>query len=203
MPPPDLADRTRYPEGFDPAPDFLRWIRDAFLDEGSTLYNYDHDHLAEARIGVLWTNVLHTKNMRQVAATAEMPQVTGGKWVRARMDFQLREWFGEEPEFLLTFDAVLAAQITAAQFCARVDHELYHCGQLRDAFGLPRFRRSDGRPLYGIRGHDAEEFVGVVERYGVGAASDGVARLVQAAQRPPTVAAVDLEYACGTCGAAI
>jgi hypothetical protein len=49
----------------------------------------------------------------------------------------------------------------------------------------------------------SEEFVGVVRRYGVGAAAPGVRELVEAAQREPEVEAAEVSLACGTCGLAI
>jgi hypothetical protein len=80
-----------------------------------------------------------------------------------------------------------------------VEHELYHCAQVLDLFGMPRFRRDDGKPIFAMRGHDAEEFVGVVRRYGVGVAAGGVAELVKAANEVPTVARAAIGLACGTC----
>ncbi|WP_275593268.1 putative metallopeptidase [Rhizobium gallicum] len=81
------------------------------------------------------------------------------------------------PHFLLTFDAHYASTCSDAEFCALVEHELYHAGQERDAFGAPKFRR-DGSPAFGLRGHDVEEFVGVVRRYGADAA--GIRAIVDA-----------------------
>nr|WP_271894430.1 putative metallopeptidase [Phyllobacterium sp. IY22] len=47
-----------------------------------------------------------------------------------------------------------------------MEHELYHAGQDRDSFGAPKFRKSTGLPVFILRGHDIEEFIGVVRRYG-------------------------------------
>jgi hypothetical protein len=47
-----------------------------------------------------------------------------------------------------------------------------------------------------IKGHDVEEFVGVVRRYGPGA---DVQRLIDAAKAPPEVAKLNIARACGTC----
>jgi hypothetical protein len=35
-----------------------------------------------------------------------------------------------------------------ATFCALVEHELSHCGQERDEFGMPRFKKSTGLPAF-------------------------------------------------------
>lgn len=59
-----------------------------------------------------------------------------------------------------------------------VEHELYHAAQETDAFGAPKFNRSTGRRVFTIRGHELEEFVGVVRRYGADAA--GVRGIVDA-----------------------
>lgn len=113
------------------------------------------------------------------------------------MERQLLDWFGEVPTFLLTFDAEYAATCTDAEFMALVEHELYHAGQERDAFGAPRFNKQTGKPIFGIRGHDVEEFVGVVRRYGASAAH--VEEMVVAANAGPEIARVDVARACGTC----
>ncbi|WP_420376855.1 putative metallopeptidase [Sinorhizobium medicae] len=48
-----------------------------------------------------------------------------------------------------------------------------------------------------MRGHDVEDFVGVVRRYGADAA--GVRAIVDAANRPPEIARANIAHACGTC----
>ena len=119
-----------------------------------------------------------------------------GKWRKARAEQQIREWFGHVPDFILTFDANFMSQADDATFCAVVEHELYHCGPERGEFGEPKFRKS-GRPAFAMRGHDVEEFVGVVRRYGADAA--GVRAMIDAAQRPPEMARASVAELCGTC----
>ncbi|MGH9884850.1 MAG: putative metallopeptidase [bacterium] len=80
-----------------------------------------------------------------------------------------------------------------------VEHELYHCAQEQDVYGAPRFSRATGEPIFGIRGHDSEEFVGVVRRYGVGSVSEGTRRLVEAARNAPEIPGLSIAKACGTC----
>lgn len=182
---------------FEPAEDLREWIITTFIDEGGELHNPDHAHLAQAQIGVLWTNCENARNMRAVIGQAElMPPMAMGKWQRARACQQIEEWFEDIPDFLLTFSARAAAMMDDASFCALVEHELYHCGQKQDSYGMPKFTQ-DGLPSFGIRGHDVEEFVGVVARYGP--AASGVAEMVEAANKRPTVALADIAGACGTC----
>lgn len=195
MPPAEMLEPV--PEQFQPAEDVREWMTDAFINPDGDLANPDHFHLAQAEIGVLWTNVDNGKNMRVVLGQAElMPPMAMGKWQRARAIAQIEDWFGGMPDFLITLFAPAAATMDDAQFCALVEHELYHCGQQRDAYGGPKFTR-DGAPAFAIRGHDVEEFVGVVARYGAGAA--GVSEMIEAASRRPLIAAADIAGACGTC----
>ncbi|MDP1363112.1 putative metallopeptidase, partial [Klebsiella variicola] len=51
-------------------------------------------------------------------------------------------------------------------------------------------------PKLEMRGHDVEEFVGVVRRYG---ASPDVQVLVDAANKPAEVGKLNISRACGTC----
>lgn len=182
---------------FVPAPELLQWLTATFLEEGGALFNQDHQHLLAARMGVLWTNVANARAGRRVLGQCEFrPPMAMGTWQRARAKQQLLEWFGEELQFLLTFDAGYAAECTDAEFCALVEHELYHCGQARDDFGAPRFDRS-GFPVFQLRGHDVEEFVGVVKRYG--AEASHVEAFVAAAGLEP-IDMTRIRAACGTCG---
>ena len=199
FPPLELADELRHPDIVAPAPDVWSWADATFLREGrSPLFNEEHEHLLAAHVGVLWTNVPNGRQMRGVVGQAEMPRVIG-TWARARFEQQMRDWFGGVPDFLITLDAVYASRIDDTTFCALVEHEMLHCGHARDAEGNFRFSSSTGLPIFAIRGHDAEEFVSIVARYGVGAAAGGVAELVAAAQRAPSIAAASIASACGTC----
>lgn len=120
-----------------------------------------------------------------------------GKWARARADMQIKQWFDFVPDFIITLDAEYCRECGDAEFMALVEHELYHAAQETDAFGAPKFSRSTGRPVFTIRGHDVEEFVGVVRRYGADAA--GIRAIVDAANRPPEIARAQIAHACGTC----
>lgn len=194
MPPDALADELAR-EGFAPDKSLEAWIRHHFIREGGTLSNPDHAHLEYAHIGVLWTNVPNRHQQRWIAGTAECPQTQGNAWKRGRGDYQLRQWFSTEPDFLITLYAPLLAKLGDRDFCMVIEHELYHCAQDTTRDGSPRFHR-DGRPMFAIRGHDVEEFIGVVRRYG--ARGDALA-FTQAARRKPTVRDPELALACGTC----
>lgn len=173
------------------------WTRAAFIDESAPLCNPDHAHLRHARVGILWTNVDNRRHGRRILGTAEMPMARGGKWAKGRHDLQLRDWFGSMPDFLITLSAPYAAAVDPTSLCALVEHELYHCAQARSDYGVPRFSRSTGRPVFAMRGHDVEEFVGVVRRYG--SAATGVSELVRAANEGPSIDIASIASVCGTC----
>lgn len=181
------------------APDLVQWISATFLEEGAPLENPEHIHLRDAQIGALWTTVENGRNGRTIVGQAEMGQHIGGmgKWNRAKAEQQAMEWFGCVPDFIITLYAPYADQCSDASFCALVEHELLHCAQERDEFGMPRFKKSTGMPAFCMRGHDVEEFVDVVRRYGADAT--GVRALIDAAADGPTIAAAEIDFACGNC----
>lgn len=192
------VDDTDAPQ-FVTAPEIKAWVQDVFLNEKSSLFNPDHEHLIDAQIGFLWAYVPNASQGRTVAGTAEMPNPKGNKWQIARQLFQLVQWFGDVPDFIITIDAVIAAGLSDASFCALIEHELYHCGQALDLFGFPKYRKKSGLPVFTMKAHDVEEFVGVVRRYGAGSASANVQSFVDAANRKPLLHGAEISIACGTC----
>ncbi|MFK3945633.1 putative metallopeptidase [Pseudomonas fulva] len=178
-----------------PADGVWDWIQSEILADTGSLHNPDHVHLLDASVQVLWASQSLAKQGRTVLGQAEQVMHRAGGWQKARQEQQLREWFGEEPQFLITLAADYCAQCTDAEFRALVEHELYHIAQATDQYGAPKFTQ-DGMPKLEMRGHDVEEFVGVVRRYG---ASNDVQQLIDAASRPPEVAKINISRACGTC----
>lgn len=187
-----------WPVAFAPAPELRKWIRNVFLEADAPLFNEEHKHLLEVDFEVLWARESFEKQGRSVVGTAEQVMFRAGGWQKHRQEQQFDEWFGRTPKFLLTFSAGYAATCTDAEWCAVVEHELYHLGHRRDEFGAPRFTR-DGMPVVFIRGHDVEEFVGVVRRYGVGHESGQLSRLVAAAAHAPEIGQARIASVCGTC----
>lgn len=185
-------------ELFLPAAGLSEWVAANILDPSGPIHNPDHQHLVDASIGYLWTNVGNVRQQRQILGTAEKLQIMGAKWVKARQEMQLADWFGQVPDFLITLDAYYCRGCNDIEFCALVEHELYHCAQALDEFGSPKFDRH-GMPKYALRGHDVEEFVGVVRRYGIGSADGPLADMVKAAKAGPTISKLDVTRACGTC----
>jgi hypothetical protein len=176
-----------------PAPELEAWLRKTFRDETSRLFNEKHQHLDMAQIGVLWTNAANSRNMNDIVGQAELckPPTSVGKWGKVAWAQQHRDWFGLIPHFKITIYAPYAAEADNDSFCALIEHELYHCA-------LKGFTKQ-GAPIWGLRGHDVEEFVDIVDRYGIGAAAGQTAALVEAANRKPSIAKAAIAGACGTC----
>lgn len=196
-PPEWLIDPENWTRHYAPAADVADWARAQILQEG-LLHNEDHQHLLDADIAFLWAAERYVKQGRHVLGQTEEVLFRVGRWQRGRQEQQLAEWFGRVPAWLITLDAEYCANCSDAEFCALVEHELYHIGQERDAFGAPAFTK-DGFPKLFLRGHDVEEFVGVVRRYGIGNSNGMLAKLVSAASATPEVARIDVAKACGTC----
>jgi hypothetical protein len=178
-----------------PAPEVLGWLQAEILAEDGSIHNPDHAHLLDADIRVMWASTAFSKKGRTVVGQAEQVAFRAGGWQKVRMEQQMHDWFGSVPEFIITLAADYCSQCSDIDFCALVEHELYHIAQATDEFGQPKFTK-DGPPKLEMRGHDVEEFVGVVRRYG---ASPDVQVLVDAANKPAEVGKLNISRACGTC----
>lgn len=178
-----------------PAPEVWEWIVSEILADTGSIHNEDHAHLIDADIGIMWASSSFAKQGRIVLGQAEQVAFRAGGWQKARMEQQMLEWFDRVPAFIITLAADFCAQCSDLEFCALVEHELYHIAQAKDNEGSPKFTQ-EGMPKLEMRGHDVEEFVGVVRRYG---ASTEVQALVDAANQPAEVAKLHIARACGTC----
>lgn len=188
---------TEIQGGFTPAQDVEAWIRALVIDDGGALSNEDHAHLRNATIGILWTDRDNTKRGRSVLGMCQAMPPGGDKWSAARAISQIEEWFGDVPDFLITLHAPAASEMSDTAFLALVEHELYHAGQERDQYGAPKFNPVTGEPVLTLRGHDVEEFVGVVRRYG--STSPELTQMFDAVGQGPEIAASDIALACGNC----
>lgn len=208
LPPPRLR---MLGDHFAPARDLHQFILSAFIQEGAPFYRPEYEHLRDARIGVLWTNVEKVKNGVAWAASAELVTTGGDKWTKGRSLMQLEEWFGEWwpmgdddstlPDFVLTFFAPAAGYMNDIGFCATVAHELRHCAQKRDRFDEPAFDQLTGRPLFTILDHDVSTFLSVAEDFGD--VERNVAELVEIVNRnQPRFPGALVEGICGVCGKA-
>lgn len=191
----ELSELSDFGIRLTPAPEVWEWLQAEILADTGSIHNPDHAHLLDADIRVMWASSSFNKQGRTVLGQAEQVAFRAGGWQKARMEQQMRDWFGDVPSFIITLAADYCAQCSDTDFCALVEHELYHIAQARDGYGQPKFTQ-EGLPKLEMRGHDVEEFVGVVRRYG---ASPDVQVLVDAANKPAEVGKLNISRACGTC----
>lgn len=196
-PPEFMASEERFPERFVPEPRLMPWVVEHLIKPGP-LYNEHHWYLENASLGFLWTNAEFSKQGNAVAGTAEIPMIRGD-WASKRWKMQLEGWFGEVPQGLVTIDSVYWAQAGDAARLALLEHELYHLRIKINKKGEMMFDRKSGKPQLRIQGHDVEEFLPVVERYGAGNAGGKTAELVRIGANRPTIAEADIQFACGAC----
>lgn len=184
---------------FVPAPELWTWIKTVFLNPESKLFNPDHAHLGAyhyPQIAVMWARAGYKKQGRDVAGTAEKIMINASGWKKERQEEQFYHWFQDIPEYLITIDATYADQANDIDFCALIEHELYHIAHKLDQYGIPSYNMQTGQPNLTIKGHDVEEFTGVVRRYG---ANQDVQEMINAANQRPEVSRADVFHACGTC----
>jgi len=191
----ELSELSDFGIRLTPAPEVWEWLQAEILADTGSIHNEDHAHLLDADIRVMWASAAFAKKGRTVVGQAEQVAFRAGGWQKARMEQQMFDWFGCVPTYIITLAADYCAQCSDADFCALVEHELYHIAQAKDQYGAPKFTQ-EGLPKLEMRGHDVEEFVGVVRRYG---ASPAVQELVDAANNPAEVGKMNISRACGTC----
>lgn len=204
FPPQDLIDKAEEDEAIRlaPAPDLMNWVITNFLTIGGPLHNPDHDHIAELLhdneefLACTWASSACMAKKRMVLGQCEKVMFNQGGWKKARQEQQMRDWFGYVPVYLITIDASYCDQATDRDFCALIEHELYHIGVERDQDGEPLYSDITGLPKHYLAGHDVEEFVGVVKRWG---ADESVKRLIEVAKQAPFVSDVNISKCCGTC----
>ena len=203
FPPTDLIEQAEEEEAIRlaPAVELKEWVIKNFLTIGGQLHNPDHDHISELLhddetfLAFAWASSACQSKKRMVLGQCEKVMFNQGGWKKARQEQQMRDWFGCVPVYLITIDASFCEQASDHDFCALIEHELYHISHAKDEFGAPKFNK-EGQPVLKLRGHDVEEFVGVVRRYG---ASVEVQEMIDAANKPAEVAHLNVARACGTC----
>lgn len=159
--------RNRLFPMFLPAHEVRDWARSTFIDKDAPLCNPDHAHLRLADVLFVWSSVNFKRQGQVVVGTAQIgKQRPSGPGQKEFIESRYLEWNrGVLPDFIVTICAPYVKEAAPDAICALVEHELYHCGQQKDRFGFPQYFKS-GMPKFALRGHDVEEFVGVVERYG-------------------------------------
>ena len=180
---------------FQPAPEIYDWLHETILNENSKVYNPDHEHLVgHSGVAFLWAESSFAKQGRFVHGQAELVAFRVSGWQRDRQEAQIMGWFGELPKAIITLSAGYCRSCSDDDFCALVEHELYHLAH-KQSYKGPCYD-DQGRAALSMRGHDVEEFLGVVERYG---ASREVQRMVDLANQGATLSRGSIAHACGTC----
>ncbi|MGQ1063152.1 putative metallopeptidase [Acinetobacter baumannii] len=204
FPPIDLLEQAEAEEALRlaPAQDLKEWVVKNFLTIGGPLHNPDHDHIAELLhdsdefLAFAWASSANKSKQSAVLGQCEKVMFNVGGWRKARQEQQMRDWFGFVPTYLITIDASFCDEASDSEFCALLEHELYHIGVLKDDDGDIIYSDHTGLPKHYLAGHDVEEFIGVVKRWG---ASESVKRLVEVAKNPPFVSERDISKCCGNC----
>ena len=130
-----------------PAPEVWEWLQTEILADTGSIHNEDHAHLLDADIRVMWASSSFEKQGRTVLGQAEQVVFRAGGWQKARMEQQMRDWFGEVPAFIITLAADYCAQCSDTDFCALIEHELYHIAQDTNQYGEPAFTKEGGPKL--------------------------------------------------------
>lgn len=204
FPPTALLDRAEAEETIclAPAPDLKEWVMKNFLTLSGPLHNPDHDHIAEllddreSFLAFAWASSAFKSKQAFVLGQCEKVMFNQGGWKKVRQEQQMRDWFGYVPTYLITIDASFCDEANDSEFCALIEHELYHIGVMRDDDGEIIYSDHTDLPKHYLAGHDVEEFIGVVKRWGP---SESVKRLVEVAKNPPFVSERDISKCCGNC----
>lgn len=118
-----------------PANEVNEWVNHQILSYAGNIHNRDHAHLIDADLCFMWASDSFTKKGRYVLGQAEQVMLRAGGWQKARMEQQMYEWFGRIPKYIITLAADYCSQCSDLEFCALVEHELYHVAQATDDFG--------------------------------------------------------------------
>jgi len=127
------------------------------------LTEFAHLRDGEARIEFLMRNHPQVRGGRTVLGSVHLPGVQGQ--LKDVFIWMLEEKFGELPDFLVILDADYWQESGEREREILIFHELCHAIHAKDKNGDDRFD-AEGRPVWGLAGHDIEEFNAVVRRYG-------------------------------------
>ena len=182
----------------EPCPEVREWARAMFVDPDGPLVNLSHEHLRDAWIEFLWTNVEFTEfdGTQRILGMAQLGRASGKAWAKAQRQEQLHRWFRGEPDFLIILDVVNLSTAQPEAICALVEHELMHCSFKKDEFGDPKLDKY-GEYQWAMHGHDVEQFIDVMARYGP--TSDAEEKFVEAAKHGPQFKRIELAGICGSC----
>ncbi|RMO53219.1 putative metallopeptidase [Pseudomonas marginalis] len=128
----ELSDLSDFGVRLTPATELWEWLQAEILADTGSIHNEDHGYLPDADIRIMWASSSFEKQGRTVLGQAEQAAFRAGGWQKARMEQQMRDWFGEVLAYVITFAADCYAQCSDTDFCAVVEHELYHIAHAND-----------------------------------------------------------------------
>jgi len=155
----ELSELSDFGIRLTPAPEVWEWLQSQILADTGSIHNEEHAHLIDADIRVMWASAAFTKKGRTVVGQAEQVAFRAGGWQKARMEQQMRDWFGDVPAYIITLAADYCADCSDADFCALIEHELYHIAQSTDKYGQPAFTQ-EGLPKLEITEEDRKALLG-------------------------------------------
>jgi hypothetical protein len=122
-------------------------------------------HLVDggARIEFLLRGREQITGGRRVLGSVHLPSVQGQ--LKGVFTWMLEQMFGMLPDFLVVLENDYWQAATPRQREILIYHELCHAEHKLDRDGEPRFDVEE-RPVWGLVGHNVEEFNAVVQRYG-------------------------------------
>ncbi len=100
----------------------------------------------------MWAKGRFKKQGRYVVGQAEKIMINANGWKKERQEEQFYQWFNALPEYLITIDATYANKANDIDFCALIEHELYHIAHKKDKYGVPSYNRETGKPNLAIQG---------------------------------------------------
>lgn len=131
-----------------------------------------HEHLQAANIGYIFRDDELTRHGKVIAAEAILVE----RILQSEKRYgRLVKWAvlrilatTDLPDFLILIDRNIWSGMDVDTRLALIDHELSHCFFATvDNDGVTQKFHQDGSPWWAIRGHDVEEFCGVIARRGL------------------------------------
>jgi Putative phage metallopeptidase len=132
----------------------------------------EHEHLQAANIGYVFRDDELRRHGKVIAAEAIMvdrilqAEKRWGRIVKWALQHHILK-VDALPDLLILIDRNMWSGYDADQKLALIDHELSHCWYETEEDGETQKFSRDGSPKWALRGHDVEEFCGVIARRGL------------------------------------
>lgn len=128
-----------------------------------TMPEFEDQKTHEPSVEFLMRNFDLVEGGRVVLGAVHLPKVQGK--LKGVFEWMIERTFGYMPTFLIVLDTHYWQSVGPREREILIFHEACHMGLKRDKYGEVQ-EDEDGRPRWGLVGHDVEEFTAVVARYG-------------------------------------